>query len=99
MSRRPQSETANAADPSQTAAVQAIAIENDLRGTCVTSASSGRGGECEVRGAHQGAFENLPDLAVLVEPLLMVTAGTARAVRHPASPLLAIVRDDEVCRR
>lgn len=30
--------------------------------------------------------ENHPDLAVLVEPLLNGTAGTARTVRHPAPP-------------
>ena len=43
--------------------------------------------------------ENLPDLAALVEPLLVVRRILTRTVLHPAPPPLAIVRDDEVCRR
>jgi transposase len=44
--------------------------------------------------------ENLPDLAVLVEPLLVVRRRVLReqfVILHRR--LLAIVRDDEVCRR
>ena len=43
--------------------------------------------------------ENLPDLAVLVEPMLIVrrTLREQTIVLHRR--LLAVVRDDEVCRR
>ena len=43
--------------------------------------------------------EDMPDLAVLVEPLLVVRARVTRADRCSAHRrLLTIVRDDEVCR-
>ena len=42
--------------------------------------------------------ENLPDLAELVQPLLVVRRAT-RAVCHPAPPPAGHRRDDEVCRR
>jgi hypothetical protein len=35
----------------------------------------------------QELVENLPDMAALVEPLLIVPAGAARTDRHPAPPL------------
>jgi transposase len=42
--------------------------------------------------------ENLPDLAVLVEPMLIVrTLREQIVILHRR--LLAVVRDDEVCRR
>ena len=43
--------------------------------------------------------ENLPDLAVLVEPLLMVRRVLREQFAILHRRLLAIVRDDEVCRR
>src|SRR5262249_60552265 len=43
--------------------------------------------------------ENLPDLAVLVEPLLIVRRVIREQLRILHRRLLAIVRDDEVCRR
>jgi len=43
--------------------------------------------------------ENLPDLAVLVEPLLMVRRVLREQFSILHRRLLAIVRDDEVCRR
>jgi len=64
---------------------KATAIENDLRATLRRSTRI------------KELVENLPDLAVLVEPLPHCPAGSSRATRHPASPL-AIVRDDDVCR-
>ena len=53
---------------------KAIAVENDLRVTLRNFGSQGRDGrDDEVRGhASRSWFENLPDLAVLVEPLLIV---------------------------
>ena len=43
--------------------------------------------------------ENLPDLAVLVEPLLVVRRVLREQFVILHRRLLAIVRDDEVCRR
>ena len=43
--------------------------------------------------------ENLPDLAVLVEPLLIVRRVVREQIRILHRRLLAIVRDDDVCRR
>ena len=43
--------------------------------------------------------ENLPDLAVLVEPLLIVRRVLREQFVIQHRRLLAIVRDDDVCRR
>ena len=43
--------------------------------------------------------ENLPDLALLVEPLLLVRRVLREQIGILHRRLLAIVRDDEVCRR
>src|SRR5205823_14304975 len=43
--------------------------------------------------------ENLPDLAVLVEPLLMVRRVLREQFSILHRRLLAIVRDDDLCRR
>ena len=43
--------------------------------------------------------ENLPDLAVLVEPLLIVRRVLREQIAVLHRRLLAIVRDDDVCRR
>ena len=43
--------------------------------------------------------ENLPDLAVLVEPLLIVRRALREQIVILRRRLLAIVRHDEVCRR
>ena len=43
--------------------------------------------------------ENLPDLAVLVEPLLIVRRVLREQIVILHRRVLAIVRDDEVCRR
>jgi transposase len=43
--------------------------------------------------------ENLPDLAVLVEPLLIVRRVVREQLGILHRRLLAIVRDDDVCRR
>ena len=46
-----------------------------------------------------GLVENLPDLAVLVEPLLVVRRVLREQIAVLHRRVLAIVRDDEVCRR
>ena len=43
--------------------------------------------------------EGLPDLAVLVEPLLVVRQVLRQQLAVLHRRLLAVVRDDEVCRR
>src|SRR5450830_1715943 len=43
--------------------------------------------------------ENIPDLAVLVEPLLIVRRVLREQIGILHRRLLAIVRDDDVCRR
>ena len=43
--------------------------------------------------------ENLPDLAVMVEPMLIVRRVLREQIVILHRRLLAIVRDDEVCRR
>ena len=64
-----------------------------------TWSQSRRGGQGKVRGPHQGARRNLPDLAALVEPLLIVRRTLREQFCILHRRLLAIVRDDEVCRR
>jgi transposase len=74
---------------------KAIAIENDLRGTLRNfGLKVGMVGKVRFEARIQELVENFPDLAELVEPLLIVR----RALREQRR-LLAIVRDDEVCRR
>ena len=78
---------------------KAIAIDNDLRGTLRNfGLKVGMVGKVKVRGPHQGELvENVPDLAELVEPGLLVVRRALReqfVILHRR--LLAIVRDDEV---
>src|SRR5258707_7060924 len=74
---------------------KAIAIDNDLRGTLRNfGLKMGMIGTVKFETRIRELVENLPDLAVLVEPLLIV-----RRVVHLHRRLLAIVRDDDVCRR
>src|SRR6266849_4556212 len=76
---------------------KAIAIDNDLRGTLRNfGLKVGIVGTVKFEARIKELVENLPDLAVLVEPLLMVRREQF-AILHRR--LLAIVRDDEVCRR
>ena len=80
---------------------KAIAIENDLRGTLRNfGLKVGMVGNGEVRGAHQGAGrEPSPTWPSLVEPLLIVRRVLREQFVILHRRLLAIVRDDEVCRR
>ena len=95
-----QSETADAADPSQAAAVEGDCHRERSARYFAQLRPQGRNGrKGEVRGPHPGACRELPDLAVLVEPLLIVRRALREQIVILHRRLLAIVRDDEVCRR
>jgi transposase len=79
---------------------QAIAIENDLRATLRNfGLKVGMVGTVKFEARIRELVENLPDLAVLVEPLLTVRRVVREQVSILQRRLLAIVRDDDVCRR
>ena len=79
---------------------KAIAIENDLRGTLRNfGLKVGMVGAAKFEVRINELVENLPDLAVLVEPLLVVRRALREQIGVLHHRLLAIVRDDEVCRR
>src|SRR3974390_2017910 len=79
---------------------KAIAIENDLRGTLRNfGLKVGMVGTVRFEGRVQELVETIPDLAVLVEPLLVVRRALREQIIILHRRLLAIVRDDEVCRR
>src|SRR6516162_4698801 len=68
-----QPETAYAADPSQAIAVEGHRIENDLRGTLRNfGLKVGMVGMVRFEARIQELVETIPDLAVLVEPMLVV---------------------------
>ena len=74
-----------------------IAIENDLRGTLRNFGL--KFGKVRFEARIQELVENLPDLAGLVEPLLIVRRALREQIVILHRRLLAIVRDDEVCSR
>ena len=79
---------------------KAIAIDNDLRGTLRNfGIKVGVVGKVRFEARIRELVANYPDIAALVEPLLIVrrTLREQFCVLHRR--LLAIVRDDEVCRR
>ena len=76
---------------------KAIAIENDLRGTLRNFGL--KVGMVRFEARIQELVENQPDLADLVEPLLIVRRVLREQIVSLHRRLLAIVRDDEVCRR
>ena len=79
---------------------KAIAIENDLRGTLRNfGLKVGMVGKVRFEARIQELVENVPDLAVLVEPLLIVRQVLREQIVILHRRLLAIVREDEVCRR
>jgi transposase len=79
---------------------KAIAIENDLRGTLRNfGLKVGMVGMVKFEARIQELIENLPDLAVLVEPLLVVRRVLREQLGILHRRLLVIVRDDAVCRR
>src|SRR5438874_11437986 len=79
---------------------KAIAIDNDLRGTLRNfGLKVGIVGTVKFEARVRELVENLPDLAVLVQPLLMVrrVLGGRFGILHRR--LVGVVRNDEVCRR
>ena len=79
---------------------KAIAIENDLRGTLRNfGLKVGVVGKVKFEARIHELVENLPDLAVLVEPMLTVRRVLREQIVILHRRVLAIVRDDEVCRR
>jgi transposase len=77
-----------------------IAIENDLRGTLRNfGLKVGMVGKVKFETRIKELIENVPDLAVLVEPLLIVRRVLREQIGILHRRLLAIVRDDDVCRR
>jgi transposase len=79
---------------------KAIAVDNDLRGTLRNfglKVGIVRAARFEAR--IRELVEGLPDLAALVEPLLVVRQVLREQVAVLHRRLLAVVRDDEVCRR
>jgi len=78
----------------------AVAIENDLRATLRNfGLKVGVAGKVKFEARIKELVENLPDLAVLVEPLLIVRRTLREQIGVLQRRLLAIVRDDDVCRR
>jgi transposase len=79
---------------------KAIAIENDLRATLRNfGLKVGMVGTVKFEARIKELVEDLPDLAILVEPLLVVRRVLRQQIGMLHRRLLAVVRDDDVCRR
>jgi transposase len=79
---------------------KAIAIENDLRGTLRNfGLKVGVAGKVKFEARIAELVENFPDLAALVEPLLIVRRVLREQLGILHRRLLVVVRDDDVCRR
>ena len=79
---------------------KAIAIENDLRASLRNfGLKVGLVGTVRFEARIKELVENLPDLAALVEPLLIVRRVLREQLGILHRRVLAVVRDDEVCRR
>ena len=79
---------------------KAIAIENDLRATLRNfGLKVGVVGTVKFEARIKELVANLPDLVILVEPLLLVRRVVREQIGILHRRLLAIVRDDDVCRR
>src|SRR5690242_15016933 len=79
---------------------KAIAIDNDLRGTLRNfGLKVGVVGSARFEARVKELIENLPDLAVLVEPLLVVRRVLREQLGILHRHVVTIVRNDEVCRR
>jgi transposase len=73
-----------------------IAIENDLRGTLRNfGLKVGMVGKVRFEARIQELVENIPDMALLVEPLLIVRRVLREQIVILHRRLLAVVRDDE----
>jgi transposase len=79
---------------------KAIAIENDLRATLRNfGLKVGVVATRKFEARIKELVESIPDLAELVEPLLVVRRTLREQIGILHRRLLAIVRDDDVCRR
>src|SRR3974390_1190375 len=79
---------------------KAIAIENDLRGTLRNfGLKVGIAGWTRFEARIEKLVEDVPDLAVLIESLLVVRRVLHEQIAVLHRRLLTLVRDDEVCRR
>jgi transposase len=79
---------------------KAIAVDNDLRATSRNfGLKVGIVGATKFEVRIKELTENLPDLATLVEPLLVVRRVLREQIDILHRRLLAIVRNDGVCRR
>jgi transposase len=79
---------------------KAIALDNDLRGTLRNFGLKVKVvGTVKFEARVRELVENLPDVAELVEPLLIVRRVLREQLGILHRRLLAIVRDDDVCRR
>jgi transposase len=79
---------------------KAIAIENDLRGTLRNfGLKVGIAGWTKFEARVEELLKDVPDLVVLVEPLLIVRRVLREQIAVLHRRLLTIVRDDEACRR
>jgi transposase len=79
---------------------KAIAVENDLRATLRNfGLKVGMVGTVKFEARIKELVENVPDLASLVEPLLIVRRVLREQIVILHRRLLVIVRDDDVCRR
>ena len=77
-----------------------IAVDNDLRATLRNfGLKVGMVGTTKFEARIKELVENLPDLILLVEPLLVVRRVLREQISVLHRRLLAVVRDDEVCRR
>ena len=79
---------------------KAIAVENDLRASLRNfGLKVGVVGTVKFETRIEELVENIPDLVALVEPMLVVRRVLRQQINILHRRLLAIVRDDEVCRR
>jgi transposase len=79
---------------------KAIAIDNDLRGTLRNfGLKVGMVSAARFEARIKELIENFADLAVLVEPLLVVRRALREQLGILHRRLLAVVRHDDVCRR
>src|SRR5205809_30260 len=77
-----------------------IAIENDLRATLRNfGLKVGVVGTAKFEARIKELVENLPDLTILIEPLLIVRRAIREQIGVLHRRVLAVVRDDDVCRR
>src|ERR1700760_4987564 len=75
---------------------KAIAIENDLRGTLRNfGLKVGMAGTVKFEARIKELVDNLPDLAELIEPMLVVRRVLRKQIEILHRRLLTIVRDDE----